>query len=606
MMKKINKVILLFVFFNICFFTFSNSKQSSQVIKAGHWIYDDLKVLEAESGCTMFLERQPLSVGEIQFCLKDIDYNYLSEPGKKLFNKVQSFLDEQDDFFPDKDGVRVFLNVVLSPELCYKSNSDIDWYFNANKTPNPITFPIILGLSDYFTIESDLFIGKTQAALNKSDNFTNIPLYGSEFEFNFPDFANFSSGLIFDDWGVTAQLGKEGMTIGNTELGSIVYNDTFKTDFYTQLSLFNDYFKFTMNVSQIDKSKFYYIHNLNLKPFKKFNISVIEGNLVNAPFELRFLNPLMIMHQLGSYYDYDDFPNPESGESYEKYGEGRVCAFLGFTFEFIPIRNLRIYGLYAQNEILDAGGSRTQASLSVPDSLGGQLGAEYFIPLNNGNYLNTGLEIVYTSPYLYVKHSPDWSLYSEKGDMQGPGTTRSWVGSPFGPDCFAVQAKAEYDTHDKWSVGTNLLFKIHGENTAENLFNKGNKKFVTEYQKDKDGNFVYLCDKNGNLLKDENGNNIKVVKNQYWYWSYYPSVSYEMHKGDPDAQAQDVHDGRYMWMTGTPEFTGQIAIDGHYKILENLDLSGRFVYTFVFNNKNILNNFNQGAEFSVALKYDLF
>lgn len=560
-MNKYYKKLLLFC--SILLFSFSSfalGKQSSQILQSGHWIYDDLTYLTTESKTTMYLETQPLSVGEINFFLKNINYDNLSSSGKAVYDRVYDFLNDRDNFIQN-DYARLFVNLKLNPELYYKSNENINWSFNPNFVDYPITFPIIIGFSDYFTVQTDLFIGKHRPAGAAPDNFTNIPTSGGQLEFATPNFAYFSGAKLFENWGITAHMGKQGKKIGNTSLGSIIYNDTFDTDFYSQLNLFNRFFKLSMDVIQVDNSKFLYTHELTLRPFKNFNISVVEGSLLNAPFELRYLNPLMLMHSFGSWIEYDKV-------QHDFYGESNFCAYLAFTLEYIPIKNMRIYALYAQNEILDLGGSRSPRALSVPDSLGGQLGIEYYIPMANSSLIKTGLEAVYTSPFLYVKHSPVWSMFRIKDNMQSSQDSYSWLGSPFGPDCFALQASVDYDSNKKWSVGLDYTFSIHGENTAENLFNEKN-------------------------MKDDG------------FWYYYPSVKYDKNT-DQNVKDAAVKESRNMWMSGTKEYKNQIKVNGNYKIFPNLELTAQFAYTFAFNNKNIKDNFQQGVELAFALSCQLF
>ena len=83
-----------------------------------------------------------------------------------------------------------------------------------------------------------------------------------------------------------------------------------------------------MTVAEVDQTKFLYMHQIDFSPWKWIKLGILEGNLVNEPFEIRFLNPLMIMHSFASWTDYRD--------SLEKkyYGEGHVCAYMGIKFDY--------------------------------------------------------------------------------------------------------------------------------------------------------------------------------------------------------------------------------------------------------------------------------
>lgn len=555
------KIVFLLLISLLTFSLFAKSGNSTQVIKSGHWIYDDLEVLCMEAKTEFFFETQPMTIGEMKFYFKRIPYEKLSDSGKVLYEKVKAFLNKNDDFFPEQE-VRLFGNIKVNPEFYYKSNKDINWSFDYYIKDFFITIPVIFGFSDYVTIEPDFIIAKNQPSVADPDNFTNIVYAGNQFEFTFPRFAYGAAGHAFDNWGLNFIIGKEGLQIYNTQLGSILYNRTFETDMYCSLNLYTEYLKYTLHVSEVDNTKYLYLHQLNLRPFKWLKINVLEGSLLNAPFELRYLNPFMLMHQFNSWTQYGDALS-ESENKY--YGEGHFCAYFGLMGELIPCRNLRIYGMYAQNEILDMGGSRADSSLSVPDSIGFQLGIQYNIDLKNSALIKTYLEASYTSPYLYVKQSPDWSLYRRRVNVQTDGDTCTWIGSPFGPDSFAVILKGEYDSQEKWTAGISYTFLIHGENTAESLFNKAN-------------------------YDEAEG-----------IWTYYPNVQYGLAETDEDRiEARDK--GRYMWMTGNVIYQNQIKLYGSYSILDNLNVYGQSVYTIKIQNSEI----NHGIEIGCGVEYKLF
>ena len=93
-----------------------------------------------------------------------------------------------------------------------------------------------------------------------------------EIEFHIPDYAIGTAGVYFDNWGFDLKAGHTGLTIGNTATGSIIYNNTFETDGYVQLNVFNHYAKYNMNLVQIAVDKYLYLHEISVRLFKKFNI----------------------------------------------------------------------------------------------------------------------------------------------------------------------------------------------------------------------------------------------------------------------------------------------------------------------------------------------
>ena len=160
-MKKNFLIILLL---SLSFSLFAKSGNSTQIIKSGHWVYDELEALGMESKTDFFFETQPMTIGEMLFYFRKIPYEKLSENGQKTWEKVKAFLTKNEDFFPEEE-LRLFGNVKVNPEFYYKSNSDIDWSFDYYVKDFFITIPLIIGFSDYVTIEPDFVIGKNQPSM---------------------------------------------------------------------------------------------------------------------------------------------------------------------------------------------------------------------------------------------------------------------------------------------------------------------------------------------------------------------------------------------------------------------------------------------------------
>ena len=452
-MKKLLYFAVVFLFCSTCF---SQVLNDSQIINGSHWIYDSLNTLSLETGVSNFSSNTPLTAGELRMHFKEYDRESLSDGGKEIYDSAEEFLFTQKNLFPGK-AFQAGLGLTLAPELCFKSNEQIDWTYNYYYKNNPFALDIDVGIADNFSMGGNYFLGKNWVYSHKDNNFTNIPLGFDQYEFMFPRFAYCSFGYAADNWGVNVNAGKEGLTIGNTKTGSILYNNTFETDGYVQIAAYADDIKYTMNIAQVSKEKFLYWHQIDVRLFKKIKLGAMEGALVNRPFELRFLNPMVVYHSFAFWKDYTN----DIEDHY--YNEGYCCSYLGLTFEVNPVKNLRVYGLYAMNEI-QLPNEHHDEWLAYPDSFGGQLGAELKIPSDFGGYWTSSLEAVYCAPFLYVKQAPDWSLYRARQDNVKWNTVNSWIGSPFGPDTFAVDAAFGYEQSEKWSCSLGYLLCMKGEN----------------------------------------------------------------------------------------------------------------------------------------------
>lgn len=580
-------VILLFLVFKTQVF-FSQVYNNQELIPSSHWIYDTLYSLQLDSEQNSLLDNSPISISEIQIFLKSIDYNSLSNFGKDLYLKIQNFLTTKKSLL-SFGPIKANLNLIINPTFMFKTNKNIDWSFatdysgetnglasgygnGANYMSNSflspvLSIPISISFDKYIMIYAEPFLGKSFWANSDVNNFSNIPFSSSDFDFLTPRNAFCSVGYAFDMWGINLHIAKEGLEIGRTSSGSIIYNSNFETDAYVQLSLFSSSFKFNMDVVEITKNKYMYLHQIEFSLFKRLKLGVVEGTLVNGPFEIRFLNPLMFMHSFGAWMEYSKFEQ-------QLFGESNICQYLGITIDIIPFKNSRLYCLFSMNEIQSSSEQSNIEGAAIPDSFALQLGMEYIIPLkNNFNWMHFSLEGVYTTPYMYLKQSGDWSLYRERYNVHSFGgiPIRSWIGSPFGPDSIGCEFNASYNIFDKFNIDISYLFVAHGINSFS-LFDK--------------------------KITVENENRIPIEIS-----GYYPSVLYK--NGELTA-AEALSLGREHYLTGAIQYTNEIALESKYKLNDNFEFNSKLSFIYIFNHKNIYNVFEFGFEGFFNIKFNLF
>jgi len=575
-MKK-RSLISIFLIFFLSSQIFSQVINDSQIIKTDHWIYRKLGLLAKEEKNMIFDENSMLSVAELKFYFNQIEYDNLSDSGKTVYVAVKDFLYTNSNIITPinklfgtevlNDSAFIFdTNLILNPELYYKSNEYIPWSFHYYYKDNLATVPLRFGFSNYVAIENDLFIGKSYYGSSLSDSFCNVPYRDSDMEFLFNRFGYGSVSKAFDNWGVNFQVGKEGLRIGNTALNSIIYDSSFETDCYVQFNLFSKSAKYSLDVTQVDYNKYLYLHQLEFIFFNQLKFGILEGSQVCQPFQLRFLNPFLFMHQMSGWNDYVS--------ENSVYGEEDFCAYFCWLVEWMPTKNSKIYVLYSQNEIQPESEQSTKKGMLFPDSLGVQAGVDVSIPSKYDGYWNLQLEGVYTSPYLYFKQTPEASLYRTRNDnlhskSDKPETwVKSWIGSPFGPDSIGGTFNFCFEKNNRWNVNLKYLFCMKGEND-----------FSTLEKKTKDN----------------------------MYYNYYPTVKYEIENKDSEYDFnKEKENARNMWPSGTVTYTNQFGINGGYIINNHLRTDGQLLYSIVNNGGPARNQFEHGIELSISMTYNLF
>ena len=571
-MKKVFSFLLL-----ILVFTNLNAQvvNDGQLLKSDFWIYQDLETLSLESKEVLFWDTTPVSVGEIKFYLKQLDYEKLSQNGKDLYNKVYDYLyttsyigkkNLQSQGIEKDSSTRFSVGIDFNPEVYFRTNKDIQSSVQYYYENWPLSAPIKFGVSDYVCLELDFFLGKNYYSSTSTDSFTNIPLSGGDIEYEFPRFAYGSFGKTYEDWGYNFTIGKEGFSIGNTTLGSIIYNSTFETDAYSVASVYSPKFKYNLIFSQVTHKSFLYLHNFNVKILPNLKFSITEGGLREGPIELKYFNPTMIIH---SFYGADIY------KTEEKYNLNRhYSSYLGFTLDYNPVKNLRLYFLYAMTEMQLPGERNSSYGSLLPNGIGLQGGIDFSHPSDSEGFYVGNIEAVYTCPYLYLKQSPDWSLVKLRFDkMNASNPVVSWIGSPFGPDTFALTLSFGYTQPQKWSAKAGYLLTMKGEIGGKTI----QEKLPLKSEKD-----------NPNAEK---------------YPAYYPTVLHELGYLTEE-EAREL--AQVQGLSGIIQYRNDVSISGEYWFSEKLKANAEGIYTFVFNNNHKKNNFQQGFELKLSCSYNIF
>ena len=585
MKKRIIFLLLISFSFNI----FSKTINDGQIIPSDSPIYQTFQTLQNENKHFCFTQNTPLSVGELKFYLEQFNYELLTDNSKNLYDSLHEFLYENEDITTITD-FKLALHPRLNPEIYYKSNEELPWSFNYFYIDNFLSMPLDFGYGNNIALGGNFFLGKSQIAAARNDNYFNMPIDFKNpsdvhfVEFYFPFFAYASFGKYYSNWGYNFHIAKQGKTIGKTFTGSIIYNSTFETDAYAELDIYSSAVKYTMDVVQVSSNRmdniqienterYLYIHQFDIRFFKNLKLSVMEGSLIASPFSIRFLNPLPFMHQFGGWTNYITEANKEI------YRETNFCADFAYMLEYIPIKNLRLYGIYNQIEMQLPWERNHWWGKYYPNSIGLQFGAEFSINLKDSSSLLIGLEGFYNSPYMYIKQTPSASLYRVRQDMQSKKYVYSWIGSPYGPDAAGGIITLDYNSNNKWKIGLDYSLIAKGENNF-NLFN--------------------------NKIKASDGNE---------YYDYYPSVEFKLRKEDDNGNAlvkdektaeQLFELAKNMKISGNVQISNQIKIRAAYIINNLFEINGRFIYNYVVNNTNIKNNNESGVEVNLSFTYKIF
>jgi hypothetical protein len=420
-------------------------------------------MLAFETGTTSMAISAPLSMAELRGCPDDILYDALSPQGQIEYRRIVDFIQERYLGF-SSDLLSLEAAPSINPEVFVKTDEDVDWFYDFYQRSPIISFPLRLSAANFFTMETDLYLGQNYWTIDDHDTMMNIPIEANQVDANFPKRSSLSAGTSF----FNVQIGMGEMDLGRSQTGNVLLSRYMTGASYAQFSLFSPRIRFSTNITEMNVNKYLYLHRLEIRPFKRVSLSLVEGVMVNAPLELRYLNPASVFHGMAAWRDYADYNSGQAdGEDY-KPNDSRIGSVLGLNIDINPWKYIRLYGQFALNQFQTPYERKKYAeSASVfPNALAFLGGVETWIPLAEKGYLYFGTEAVYTSPWMYIHSGKGWSFYRSWRELVSPDTKtyiNQWTGSPFGPDSIVAQAKFGWKVPGIYSVYAGWRMWIHGE-----------------------------------------------------------------------------------------------------------------------------------------------
>ena len=529
-----------------------------ELVESGHWIYDAVTAISLEAGVRNFADTAPLTISELLMYLDEIDYDTLSKAGKRQWNRIHDYCTEET-LTRSSDLFALSFDPSVNIEGYYKTESKIDWVYDRYSRNHLIELPVVMSIADYLTLGTEFHLGDNKGSMLHDDHYANIPTSGGEVDVNFPDYGYLSTGYKFtDSCGFTFQLGMGEQSIGRTQTGSIILSDYMTGASYGKYALYTPDFKYTYNALQLGVDKYMYYHLIDVRLFKKLTVSIMEATLTNAGFELRYANPLTVFHGMAPWRDYGD-------------SDAHNAEFMGLKLDFALSRYLRLYGMFAMNQYQVPYERSNFSDDCTPNSLGGQLGLESYIPAGEG-YVHFGLEGYYAQPTLYIKESPDWSFFRTYTDNIGDNAVfYEWTGNPFGPDTVAGELSIGYEKPSDWSLDLVYLFLCQGENADKNIFY--DKKSKTWYSSTDGDNAKIAKTSGGGTLPDS--------------WPYPTSANgISQYLETP---------------TGTPRYTNRVSLRGKWQANRWLSFTFQPAYVIIFNYEHKTDNVKQGLECALAV-----
>lgn len=443
-------------------------------VENDHWIYDAMHILSVESRQTTLADRQPLSKGELAEYFSSFDNAVIPQASEPLYRMMQGYFSDHPFLFRRK-YFAFDVNGIFTLQGQYVHNPEnevrLDSFLRYNRTPAIVAVPMHVMFTSYADFFVNLSLKKNYWAAILSYPYTNVPLEGNAFEAAFPTQAGLSLGGRFFNF----TIGRGALNIGRSLAGSMLLADTVDRMDYITATFFYKKVRLSLNVVELEPTRFVFSHEAAFRPIEWLAIRLYEGIVLNAPFDPKYLNPMMIFHNFFGWRE-----KTFNANASEESGKSSIGCQFGLGVDIVPVRGLRLYGQYGQNQFQTSFElKRYPAARNIPNSLGGLAGIEYIHPFSFGHLSVTG-EFLYANPWMYIMENKHISLYHRRRDtVAGKGKTNSyieqWVANPYGPDTIGAFLQLVLTEPQKYRAKFGYRFLVKGEN-EDNFFDPSKEK----------------------------------------------------------------------------------------------------------------------------------
>lgn len=307
-MKKVISIILVLAIVLTSLFAYQNTYRLSS-----DEVQDFLLLRKVTSSMTPD-PTYPISASQLASLVKSIDTSKLSGAYLSLYNSLLDELESPEVYF-ENDGV-----FGLDGDLSVLAAQAI-------KTSDPDGSPV-LPYKDRLplvSLKAEAFIGDNVAAfmdadvrtskdkLESGELYLNTLKNITSFSYTLPSHTYVSVGN--DNFNFV--VGKDRLGSGNGFTGNLEFGENVLFEDFAKLSYMNDFISYDFVIDSFNEQdnsvinlegfkKNIYVHRLSYSFKDLFNVTIYEGMLAYTTKvlpDIQMLNPLMIFHQVGSYYN---------------------------------------------------------------------------------------------------------------------------------------------------------------------------------------------------------------------------------------------------------------------------------------------------------------
>lgn len=471
--------------------------------------YKDVVTLCRVAGVVGPSSATPITADELKMAIERIDVNKLDSHYKALLDSVNQELKSNDDFSFDYD-------LAISPQIFYSKDYEKieqkEFFIPFNDQDPLVYFGLEFEYGDSAFFETSFELMNTSSIIDKSNDdkiIPGIPLSSFGFlidyrnnSFNtilnncsvpvYGETPSVARGAIGGRW-MNVVIGRTRQQMGSSRTANLVVGDNYLFQEAMDFSFFAKPFTYSLNLTHFDtqdikgivehtrysgpKQQIRIMHRFDAALIDNFRVALNLGNIIytDNPFDLRYLFPVFMSHNL---YNYQEYPETTSAKHDE------ANNIIGVEFEYIPLSRLELH----VQLVVDQFKTFIEQGSTYPNAIGGMIGASYLKSFEDFD-VDFWAETIYTSPVLYLNYKTtdgkidynyDWALGYWRRDTRGD---LKWSGYKGGPGVIALTLGSDFDFYKKnIELKSNVTIKLSNDRAFTDLLNSEitpiNKKYL--------------------------------------------------------------------------------------------------------------------------------
>lgn len=433
---------------------------NARTVSANDPLYQSVRRLALVSGSIPPQAVSPISLAELESVLLAIDSDALSPVEQDEYQRVLKLIEATGN----SPAAGFGLGIDIEGYLHISDEADEWWHWYPNRRPLlrvPITVNPLPGLTidvqldwrkNYPTFPDDL----TYQTVNP-DPFSNVFSDLRETDVQFPFLALTSAAG--DRWSV--QFGRSRLSWGSGHTGSLLLSDHAEYHDFLMASLFGkragfralflDLEPWISEGSSTEPERAFLARRVELQPFNWLSLAANEAMIFHGkPIELRYLNPLVLLHNW----------------FLVNYGNSMINLEVAAR----PMAGLELWAHLAIDQIQSQIEEERGYPDREPEAFGFLAGVEYVLSVGTG-WVTVGTEWVYLNPWMYIGRSI-LGGFSYRRRVQAENVLPSGakvivtkpLGYPLGPDHYGITTYLELNTYPRINSSVEVGLYATGEN----------------------------------------------------------------------------------------------------------------------------------------------